>query len=199
MPDRPFFDTLELKGGGDAASAARAVLQTGEYDYAWGVAIEDDVLRRMEEGGKGRVVIGRTANPTYIQLNQTDPWREVDGRRSSLTTVHPFLTDPAVRSALALLVDRRAIQIHLLGRQAEVTTNFLNGPPPFVSPNTHGEFSVEQADQRLDAGGGRAGQTASGPRTGHASSCSVDPGEHAIREIQVVVKQACAGPESRSS
>jgi peptide/nickel transport system substrate-binding protein len=30
----PFFDAIELKGGGDAASAARAVIQTGEYDYA---------------------------------------------------------------------------------------------------------------------------------------------------------------------
>src|SRR5262245_11278025 len=27
MPNRPFFDTVELKGGGDATSAARAVLQ----------------------------------------------------------------------------------------------------------------------------------------------------------------------------
>jgi len=35
MPNRPFFDTIEVKGGGDATSAARAVLQTGEYDYAW--------------------------------------------------------------------------------------------------------------------------------------------------------------------
>ena len=31
---RPYFDTVEFKGGGDAVSAARAVLQTGEYDYA---------------------------------------------------------------------------------------------------------------------------------------------------------------------
>src|SRR5919197_422131 len=98
VPNRPFFDMLELKGGGDAASAARAVLQTGEYDYAWGVAIEDDILRRMEEGGKGRVIRGRTANPVHIQLNQTDPWTEVDGERASVTTVHPFLTDPAARA-----------------------------------------------------------------------------------------------------
>ncbi|HET8530737.1 MAG TPA: ABC transporter substrate-binding protein, partial [Methylomirabilota bacterium] len=33
VPNRPFFDAIEMKGGGDAASAARAVLQTGEYDY----------------------------------------------------------------------------------------------------------------------------------------------------------------------
>ncbi|MGY4415369.1 ABC-type transport system substrate-binding protein [Bradyrhizobium sp. LB7.1] len=35
VKNQPHFDTLEIKGGGDAVSAARAVLQTGEYDYAW--------------------------------------------------------------------------------------------------------------------------------------------------------------------
>src|SRR5215469_10781616 len=33
VPNRPHFDTIEMKGGGDAVSAARAVIQTGEYDY----------------------------------------------------------------------------------------------------------------------------------------------------------------------
>src|SRR5262245_35775232 len=37
---RPFFDSIEMKGGGDAASAARAVLQTGEYDFAWNVQVD---------------------------------------------------------------------------------------------------------------------------------------------------------------
>ena len=55
MPNRPFFDTIEMKGGGDATSAARAVLQTGEYDYAWNLQVEDEVLKRMEAGGKGKV------------------------------------------------------------------------------------------------------------------------------------------------
>src|SRR3954453_17481898 len=32
VKNQPHFDTLEIKGGGDAVSAARAVLQTGEYD-----------------------------------------------------------------------------------------------------------------------------------------------------------------------
>ena len=32
MPNRPHFDSFEMKGGGDATSAARAVLQTGEYE-----------------------------------------------------------------------------------------------------------------------------------------------------------------------
>ena len=40
--NRPYFDTLEMKGGGDAVSAARAVMQTGEYRF------------RLEYAGRGR-------------------------------------------------------------------------------------------------------------------------------------------------
>jgi ABC-type transport system substrate-binding protein len=39
VANQPFFDALELKGGGDALSAARAVLQTGEFDFAWNLAV----------------------------------------------------------------------------------------------------------------------------------------------------------------
>ncbi|MCJ2138433.1 ABC transporter substrate-binding protein, partial [Methylobacterium sp. E-066] len=55
LPNRPYFDSVEMKGGGDAVSAARAVLQTGEYDYAWNLLVEDEVLKRLETGGKGRI------------------------------------------------------------------------------------------------------------------------------------------------
>src|SRR6201993_5373790 len=47
LPNRPYFDTLELKGGGDAVSAARAVIQTGEYDFAWNLQLEDEILVRL--------------------------------------------------------------------------------------------------------------------------------------------------------
>ncbi len=57
VPNRPFFDTVEFKGGGDATSAARAVLQTGEFDYAWNMQVEKNVLTRLERGGKGRIVV----------------------------------------------------------------------------------------------------------------------------------------------
>ncbi|HIK45800.1 MAG TPA: peptide ABC transporter substrate-binding protein, partial [Leptolyngbyaceae cyanobacterium M65_K2018_010] len=42
--DQVAFRRVELKGGGDATSAARAVLQTGEYDYAWNLQVEDEIL-----------------------------------------------------------------------------------------------------------------------------------------------------------
>ena len=95
MPNRPYFDSIEMKGGGDAVSAARAVLQTGEYDYAWNLQVEDEILVRLETGGKGRVNIIPGGDIEFIQLNQADPWTEVDGERSSPKTKHPAFSDPA--------------------------------------------------------------------------------------------------------
>src|SRR5436309_10006202 len=146
VANRPFFDTIEMKGGGDAASAARAVLQTGEFDYAWNLQVEEDILRRLEQGGKGRVVVFPTGGPEHIQLNNTDPIREVDGERSSTKTTHPTLSDAAVRAALNVLVDRNAIQEEIYGRGGQTTANFLNAPSRFYSRNTRGEFTVDRAN-----------------------------------------------------
>src|SRR4029079_18315385 len=95
LPNRPHFDTIEMKGGGDAISAARAVLQTGEYDYSWNLQVEDEILQRLEKGGKGKVNLSETGNIEHIQLNTTDPWTEVDGERSSMKSKHPTLSDKA--------------------------------------------------------------------------------------------------------
>jgi len=133
------------------------VLQTGEYDFAWNMQVADDVLKRFEQGGKGHLDIATGGAIEHMQLNNADPWKEVDGERSSLKTTHPFLTDPPVRSALNLLVDRGAIHEEIYGRQGQATPNFLNGPPRFRSPNMRWEFSVDRANQILDGAGWRRG------------------------------------------
>ena len=77
LPNRPYFDRIQMKGGGDAVSAARAVLQTGEYDFAWNLQVEDEMLKRMETGGKGRVlIIAGGGNIEHIQVNFSDPWTD---------------------------------------------------------------------------------------------------------------------------
>ncbi|MEX2314976.1 MAG: ABC transporter substrate-binding protein, partial [Thermomicrobiales bacterium] len=43
-PGKPHIDTVEMKGGGDAAGAARAVLQSDEADWAWNLQIEPAIL-----------------------------------------------------------------------------------------------------------------------------------------------------------
>ena len=106
VPNRPFFDRLEIKCGGDSTGATRAVIQTGEYDFAYYVLVEEEVLRRIEQGGKGRVLSIPSAGVSFVQCNQSDPWTAVEGERSSPKSLHPFLSDQAVRTALTLLVDR---------------------------------------------------------------------------------------------
>jgi peptide/nickel transport system substrate-binding protein len=146
-----------MKGGGDAVSAARAVLQTGEYDYAWNLQVEDEILKRLEASGKGRVAIVEGANIEFIMLNPTDPWNEVDGERASAKSKHPAFSDPAVRQAMSLLVDRKAVEDFIYGRTGVATANFLNNPPRFRSPNMKFEFNVDKANQVLDAAGWRRG------------------------------------------
>jgi peptide/nickel transport system substrate-binding protein len=155
--NRPHFDTIEMKGGGDAVSAARAVLQTGEYDYAWNLQVEDEILLRLEKGGKGATLIAPGGNIEHIQLNSTDPWTEVDGERASMKTKHPTLTDKAVRQALGLLIDRKSVEDHIYGRTGVATGNFVNNPKRFVSTNTKWEFNIDKANQILEEAGWKKG------------------------------------------
>ncbi|MEL4474592.1 ABC transporter substrate-binding protein, partial [Shewanella algae] len=80
--------------------------------------VEEEVLKRMEAGGKGKLDITPSGNVEFIILNTTDPWTEVDGERSSVKTKHPTLSDPAVRRAINLLIDRDSIQKFIYGRGA---------------------------------------------------------------------------------
>jgi len=193
VPNRPFFDTFELKGGGDAPSAARAVIQTAEFDYAWNMQVEDDILLRLEQGGKGRVDIVSGGNIEHIQLNNTDPWLEVDGERSSIKSKHPMLSDPAVRQALNVLVDRGSVQEQIYGRTGIATANFLNAPSRFVSKNTKWEFNVDKANQILEAAGWKRGADGIRAKDGKKLKFLYQTSINAPRQkTQAIVKQACA-------
>jgi peptide/nickel transport system substrate-binding protein len=193
MPNRPFFDTIEMKGGGDAVSAARAVIQTGEFDYAWNMQVEDEILKRLEQGGKGRADIVTGGNIEHIQLNNTDPWKEVDGERSSVKTKHPFLTDPAVRQALNLLVDRSSVQEQIYGRTGVATANFLNAPERFNSKNNRFEFNVDKANQILETAGWKKGGDGIRAKDGVKLKVVYQTSINAPRQKnQAIVKQACS-------
>jgi peptide/nickel transport system substrate-binding protein len=157
VANQPFFDTLELKGGGDALSAARSVLQTAEFDFAWNLAVEDEILKRLEAAGKGKLVFLVGSDIEFISLQVTDPWNEVDGERASVKSKHPAFSDKAVRDAMALLVDRKGVVDFIYGRGGVATANFLNNPPRFRSPNTKFDFNVDKANQILEAAGWKKG------------------------------------------
>jgi peptide/nickel transport system substrate-binding protein len=192
VPNRPYFDTVEMKGGGDAVSAARAVLQTGEYDYAWNLQVEDEILKKLEDGGKGRVQIVDGGSIEFIPINFTDPWTEVDGERSSIKTKHPTLSDKAVRDALNLLVDRGSVEKFIYGRTGVATANFLNNPTRFRSKTTKWEFSIEKANQILDAAGWKRGSDGIRTKDGKQLKYVYQTSINAPRQKnQAIVKQAC--------
>jgi peptide/nickel transport system substrate-binding protein len=192
VPNRPYFDTLEVKGGGDAVSAARAVLQTGEYDYAWNMQVEDEILLKLEGGGKGKVSIVPTGNVEFIMLNVADPSVEVDGERASVKTKHPLFSDPAVRQAVNLLIDRSSIEKFIYGRTAVATANFVNNPERYRSKNTKFEFSVEKANQILEAAGWKKGADGIRAKDGKSLKFVFQTSINAPRQkTQAIIKQAC--------
>jgi peptide/nickel transport system substrate-binding protein len=192
LPNRPYFDSVEMKGGGDAISAARAVLQTGEYDFAWNLQVEDEILQRLEKGGKGKVLITASGNIEHIQLNSTDPWTEVDGERSSLKTKHPTLTDPAVRQAMGLLVDRKSVEDHIYGRTGVATANFLNNPERFKSKTMQWEFNIDKASDILEKAGWKKGPDGIRAKDGKKLKFVYQTSINTPRQKnQAIVKQAC--------
>jgi peptide/nickel transport system substrate-binding protein len=154
-PNKPYFSTVYLKGGGDAPSAARAVLQTGDFDFAWNLQVAPNILKPMAEGGKGDLVVIPGTAVEFIALNFSDPNKEVDGQKSQWQTPNPVLSDKAVRKALAAGVNRQAISENLyFGPPGEPpTSNILLGIAGATSPNTTWEFDLDKGNAMLDEAG----------------------------------------------
>ena len=189
--NKPYFDAIEMKGGGDAVSAARAVLQTGEYDFAWNMQVEDEILSRLEKGGKGRVQVTPGGNIEFFLMNQTDPWTEVDGERASLKTKHPTLSDPEVRKAVALLVDNKSIEQHIYGRTGPATRDFLYNPERFRSKNNPIEFNVDKANDILEKAGWKKGSDGIRAKDGKKLKFVYQTSINQPRQkTQAIVKQA---------
>lgn len=139
IPDKPHFAEVVLKGGGDAPSAARAALETGEVDYAWNLQVEPSILNEMEAKGIGTLAAAYSGNVERILINFTNPDPSLGAKRSEWTeddpNPHPILSDLNVRHALSMAIDRSVIAEQLYGAAGRPTCNILSGPPAVVSPN----------------------------------------------------------------
>ncbi len=154
-PNKPFFATVNLKGGGDPASAARAVLQTGDWDYAWNLQVEPAILNElMESGDKGTIQFTAGTNTRADQHQLLRPERR--GRRAALAQGHPAPVpdrpggppgDGVWRSTA------RRSPPSSTARASRPTANIVNGLPDFVSPNTSFEFNLDKAKETLEAAG----------------------------------------------
>ena len=83
-PAKPAFANVVLKGGGDPASAARSVLETGEFDYAWNAAGRARDPRADARGRQGRGGLG------LRHAGRAHPWSTRPTRtRRSATSARP--------------------------------------------------------------------------------------------------------------
>jgi peptide/nickel transport system substrate-binding protein len=193
QPNRPHFDAVDLKGGGDSTSAARAVLQTGDYDYAWGLQTEDELLKRMETAGKGRLHFASGGYVEHILFMMADPWNEFQGERGHPQSRHPILSDLAVRRAIALATDRAGIQQFIYGRAATATPNYLHNPPRFRSSGLTMEYSLEKANALLEAAGWLRGTDGVRAKDGKRMKFVLQTSQNSARQkVQSLMKSACA-------
>jgi len=136
-PMKPAFATVNFKGGGDAQSAARAVLETGEFDYAWNLQLAPDVLAGMAAAGKGHVINAFGTLVERIEMNMTDPDAGLaEGERSTVAHPHPILSDIKVREALSKAIDRNLLVEVGYGPAGRATCNLVPAPELFASDNT---------------------------------------------------------------
>ena len=163
--DPPYFSEVILKGGGSALDAARAVLETGEADYAWNLQVEPDVLDSLQAAGRGMLVAAFASNVERLVVNFTDPDPAPDSGlepsewSADAPNPHPFLTDADVRRALSLAIDRGHIAEQLYGTAGEPTCNLVTAPPPYVSPHNDDCLvqDIAAANALLDAAGWQRG------------------------------------------
>jgi len=154
-PAKPAFASLTFKGGGDATAAGRAVMETGEFDYAWNLQLAPDVVARMEQGGKGTPVAGFGPLVERIMLNQTNPSASLDAdTRSTAKAEHPFLKDPAVYKAMSMAIDRPLLVEIGYGKAGKVTCNWVPAPAAFNSDKLScDKQDIAGANAMLDAAG----------------------------------------------
>ncbi|SMO36290.1 peptide ABC transporter substrate-binding protein [Paracoccus laeviglucosivorans] len=136
-PAKPAFATVTVKGGGDAAGAATAVLETGEFDYAWNTQVPPDLLKSMEAAGKGRVVTAFGTLVERVEMNLSDPSPDLpETERATIKHPHPILSDERVRRALSMALDRQLLSDVGYGPTGRATCNLVPAPEVFASDNT---------------------------------------------------------------
>ncbi|MDQ2787764.1 MAG: peptide ABC transporter substrate-binding protein [Chloroflexota bacterium] len=186
----PFYDAIDWKGGGDAGTAAKAVI-AGDADFAWNLQVTPDILKQVTDGGKS-LNLTPGGGVERILLNFSDPNNAVNGEKSSPQSKSPFFTDPLVRQAISYLVDRASIATNLYGPAGNATCNILPSVPPQTnSKNTTCGFDVAKANALLDQAGWVKGSDGIRAKNGVKFNITYSTSVNAVREKEEqVIKQA---------
>ncbi len=193
-PAKPAFATVVFKGGGEAASAVRSVLETGEFDYAWNAQVEPEILTQMEAAGKGKVISAFGGSLERLVVNLTNPDPDLGGKRSTLAGgPHPFLTDPVVPRAMSMAIDRSILVEAGYGAAGQVTCNVLPAPPIYKSTNNDWCLTqdIDGANRLLDEAGWVRGSDGIRAKNGVRLSVLYQTSTNSVRQgTQALVKQA---------
>ena len=153
-PAKPAFAKINFKGGGDAVGAARTVLETGEFDYAWNLQVAPDVLAGMEAAGNGELMTSFGPSVERIMLNNTNPDPALGPDERAVIRPHPFLQDPAVYNAMSLAIDRVLLAEIGYGAGGQVTCNWVPAPAAYNSDTfTCDTQDIAAANAMLDEAG----------------------------------------------
>ena len=193
---KPAFATAIIKGGGDAASAARSVLETGEFDYAWNMQVEPEVLAQMMTAGKGKIEVAFGTQVERIDVNPYAVDASLGDKRSTKEAgPHPALSDPAVRKALSLAIDRDIIDEAGYGDNGKPTCNILPAPDIYVSTNVDWclKQDLDAANKLLDDAGWVKGSDGIREKDGVKLSFLYQTSTNSVRQgTQALVKDMWA-------
>ena len=195
---KPAFGRLVFKGGGDATSAARAVLETGEMDYAWNLQVEPEILSKMEQAGKGTVVSAFGTAVERLMVNFTNPDPALGDMRSEYIggsnnrNAHPFLAEYNVRRALSLAIDRQILVDAGYGQAGKISCNVLPAPAIYAS-SANDECktqNVAEANNLLDAAGWKRGSDGIREKGGIRLSILYQTSTNSVRQAsQAFIKE----------
>ncbi len=191
-PAKPRFATVTFKGGGDAAGAGRAVLETGEFDYAWNLQLAPPVLAGMVAAGRGKAISAFGTLVERIEINLTDPSPSLpEGERSTRKHPHPILSDLRVRKALSMAIDRETLVEIGYGQAGRPACTIVPSPPNFASTRTDClAQDIAGANALLDEAGWVRGPDGVRGKDGRRLSLLYQTSTNAVRQdFQALIKQ----------
>lgn len=193
--DKPAFQTVVIKGGGDAASAARAVLETGEADWAWNLQVAPEVLAQMEAAGIGQLTTSYGTSVERILFNFANPDPALGDDRAEYmdgNNPHPILSDLRVRQALAKAIDQEVLVEIGYGPTGRVTCNIVPAPEIYASTANDGceVQDIEGANALLDEAGWVRGPDGVRTKDGQRLSLLFQTSTNAVRQdFQALIKE----------
>jgi peptide/nickel transport system substrate-binding protein len=195
--NKPYFKTVQLKGGGDAESAARAVFQTGDTDYAWNLQVAANILQPMISAStKGKMLSVYGSSVERILLNFADPNAAGD-LRGEPSTKHPFFNGPdglLVRKALAMATDRQTVanQLYGGGLTGKPGCNIITGVPDYESTATTSfcaTFDPAAAGKMLDDAGWKLGSDNIRAKNGIKLKLTYNTTVNAVRQATQAIEK----------